>query len=85
MASQEKQFHPKKALPGAISATLVAGGAGLTMSAVQNTLAKTNRGAFGVITRTGGTVGVWGELLPDHGASMANKQRSRDGRSVRVL
>lgn len=58
---EEHQYHPKDAIGDTIQATLVTGGAGLFVSSVQNTLRKQNIGAFGVFTRTGGTVGTFGE------------------------
>lgn len=38
-------------------------GAGLLVSAVQNALDSHSRGAAGVLSRTGGTVGLFGRLL----------------------
>jgi hypothetical protein len=60
MADQEQsiaQYHPKDAVGGAVKATLVTGAAGAFVSTIQNTLTKQNVGAFGVFTRTGGTIG----------------------------
>lgn len=51
---------PKDAVSGTIKATLATGTAGVLVSSVQNTLTKQNVGAFGVVTRTGGTIGVFG-------------------------
>jgi len=53
-------YHPKDALGNAIKATLVTGGAGTFISTIQNTLTKQNVGAWGVFTRSGGTIGVFG-------------------------
>lgn len=55
-------YHPKDALGDAIKATLVTGGAGLFISTIQNTLTKQNTGAWGVFTRSGSTIGVFGML-----------------------
>lgn len=54
------EYHPKDALGNAIKATLVTGGAGAFISTIQNTLTKQNVGAWGVFTRSGGTIGVFG-------------------------
>lgn len=56
----EHEYHPKDAVGATIKATAVTGGAGAFISAIQNTLTKQNVGAFGVFTRTGGTIAVFG-------------------------
>jgi hypothetical protein len=53
-------YHPKDALGDAIKATLVTGGAGAFISTIQNTLTKQNVGAWGVFTRSGSTIGIFG-------------------------
>lgn len=55
-------YHPKDALGGAIRGTLITGSAGLFISTIQNTLTKSNTGAFGVFTRSGSTIGIFGML-----------------------
>lgn len=40
--------------------TALTGGVGLLASAVQNTLTRQNVGPWGVLTRTGGTIGIFG-------------------------
>jgi hypothetical protein len=55
-------YQPHDALGNSIKATLVTGGAGLFISTIQNTLTKQNTGAWGVFTRTGSTIGVFGRL-----------------------
>jgi len=62
MATESEQYHPKDAIEAAISGTLILGGAGFLVSAVQNTLAKSNIGPWGVFTRTGGVIGSFGRL-----------------------
>ncbi|TGJ79647.1 hypothetical protein E0Z10_g9119 [Xylaria hypoxylon] len=54
--AEERFFHQKDAVKSGIQGALVGGGAGLLFSAVQNSLAKHNVGAWGVFTRTGGTI-----------------------------
>lgn len=56
---EEHHFHQHDAIKSGIKGSLVGGGAGLITSAVQNSLAKRNVGAFGVFTRTGGTVAMF--------------------------
>ncbi len=41
--------------------------AGLSLSAIQNSLTKQNVGAWGVFTRTGGTIAVFGQNNMQHG------------------
>jgi hypothetical protein len=60
MASEDEQYHPKDAVKAAINGTLITGAAGGLVSAVQNTLTKRNVGAWGVFTRSGSTIAVFG-------------------------
>ncbi|KAI0388863.1 hypothetical protein F5Y17DRAFT_470123 [Xylariaceae sp. FL0594] len=53
---EERFYHRKDAISAGIQGAMVGGGAGLLLSAVQNSLAKQNVGAWGVFTRTGGTI-----------------------------
>lgn len=53
-------YQPKDALGAAIKATMVTGAAGTFISTIQNTLTKQNVGAFGIFTKTGGTIAVFG-------------------------
>ncbi|KAK6842764.1 hypothetical protein PG990_005301 [Apiospora arundinis] len=52
----QEPFHQKNAIKSAVTGSLVGGAAGFFASAIQNSLAKQNVGAWGVVTRTGGTV-----------------------------
>jgi hypothetical protein len=54
-------YEHKPPLELAGTAGLKGAGAGLLVSAVQNALDTHSRGAMGVLTRTGGTVGLFGE------------------------
>ena len=56
----EELYQPKDAVGATIKATLVTGTAGTFVSAIQNVLTKQNVGAFGVFTRTGSTIAVFG-------------------------
>ncbi|CAK7241361.1 MAG: hypothetical protein STHCBS139747_002822 [Sporothrix thermara] len=49
-------YQPQDSLYAGVKGTAVVGGAGLFLSAIQNSLQKRNVGAWGVLTRTGGTV-----------------------------
>jgi hypothetical protein len=60
MASGDDQYHPKDAVKAAINGTMITGAAGGLVSAIQNTLTKRNVSAWGVFTRTGGTIAVFG-------------------------
>jgi hypothetical protein len=53
-------FHPKDAISTSFDAAKLTGGAGLLVAAVQNTLLRENIGAFGVFTRFGSTVALFG-------------------------
>ena len=55
-------YHPKDALGHAVKAVAITGGAGLFISTIQNTLTKQNTGAWGVFTRSGSTIGIFGRL-----------------------
>lgn len=59
--TEEKVYHPKDAITAATKTTLLTSGIGLFTSAVQNTLLKRNIGPWGVLTRTGTTIGIFGE------------------------
>lgn len=54
-------YEPKPSLELAGYAAAKGAGAGLLVSAVQNALDSHSRGAMGVLTRTGGTVGLFGQ------------------------
>ena len=56
----DEAYHPQDALSGSIRAATLGGAAGLFYSAIGNTLTKQNIGAFGVFTRFGGNIGLFG-------------------------
>lgn len=61
MASEDEAvYQPKDAVTLAVQSTFVVGGAGLFVSAIQNTLTKQNVSGWGVFTRTGGIIAVFG-------------------------
>lgn len=53
-------FQPKATLRYASAVGIQAAGVGALVSAVQNALSSHNHGAFGIFTRTGGTIGFFG-------------------------
>jgi hypothetical protein len=59
MAQGDEQYHPKDAVKAAINGTLITGAAGGLVSAIQNTLTRRNVSAWGVFTRTGGTIAIF--------------------------
>ena len=59
-AHPAEQHHPQDAIGAATKALLMTGGAGLFISAIQNSLQRENVGALGVFTRTGGTIATFG-------------------------
>ena len=62
MASRERTYQPQDAVAIGINSTLVTGGVGTFVSAIQNTLTRQNIGAMKVFTRTGTTIAVFGNL-----------------------
>ncbi|EPS45423.1 hypothetical protein H072_566 [Dactylellina haptotyla CBS 200.50] len=73
-------YRPKDAITNTINAIMLTGGAGLVVSGVQNTLARENRGLFGVFTRTGGTIGLFAAMggtyafIKDASANLREKE-----------
>ncbi|RDW67942.1 putative NADH2 dehydrogenase (ubiquinone) 21.3K chain [Coleophoma cylindrospora] len=59
MASGDHHYHPKDAVKACLNGAMVTGSAGAMVSAIQNTLTKRNVNAWGVFTRTGGTIAVF--------------------------
>ncbi|RSH92199.1 hypothetical protein EHS25_008614 [Saitozyma podzolica] len=55
-------FHAHSALNAASKVTLQSAGVGLLVSAVQNALEKHDKGAMGIVTRTGGTIAFFAAM-----------------------
>ncbi len=53
-------YEPQDALGASIRSAALTGAAGTFLAAVQNTVAKENYGPFGVFTRFGKTIGLFG-------------------------
>jgi len=62
MAPEHAAYRPKDAISATIRSTMVTAGAGAIISGVQNTLTKQNVGAFGILTKTGGTIAVFAAM-----------------------
>ena len=78
MATDEKpNYEPKDAVSVAIQSTLLMGGAGLFASAVQNTLTKANVSGWGVFSRSGGIIGLfgWFEVVPSRSHTRTNETK----------
>jgi len=60
--TKDQTYDPKPAIQYAGIAGLQTGGAGLLVSCVRNALESHNRGAWGVFTRTGGTIAFFGTI-----------------------
>ncbi|KAI1112893.1 hypothetical protein F5Y14DRAFT_419888 [Nemania sp. NC0429] len=54
---EDRLFHQRDAIKSGLQGAIVGGSAGFFLSAVQNSLAKRNVGAWGVFTRSGSTIG----------------------------
>jgi hypothetical protein len=63
MASEDDQYKPQDAVQAAINGTMIVGGAGALVSAIQNSLTKRNVSAWGVFTRTGSTIATFGIVV----------------------
>ncbi|KAI9717371.1 MAG: hypothetical protein M1812_004723 [Candelaria pacifica] len=62
MASERPPYRPKDAVGSALRSTMITGGAGTFVSAIQNTLTRSNVNAWGVFTRSGGTIAVFAAM-----------------------
>src|SRR5437763_5518203 len=58
-------YEPKDAIAQSVRSATFTGSAGLLLAAVQNTLSRENVGAFGVFTKFGGTIALFG-ISPGH-------------------
>ena len=61
-SEDEATYKPKDAVEIGIESTLITGAAGLAVAAIQNTLTKQNVSAWGVFTRGGGIIAMFGVL-----------------------
>lgn len=63
MSTTDDHYQPQDTVAESLRATLITGTAGLTLSAVQNTLAKQNATAMGIFTRSGSTIAFFGQFV----------------------
>lgn len=63
-STEPSAFEPRSSLQNAAFVGLQSAGVGTLVSAVQNALDHHNRGAAGILTRTGGTIGFFSEYIP---------------------
>ena len=61
-SEEEVAYKPKDAVGLSIESTLITGAAGLTIAAIQNSLTKQNVSGWGVLTRGGGIIAIFGVL-----------------------
>lgn len=61
---EEIPFEPKDAINRTITISLTTGAAGFFLSTVQNTLARSQVGAFGVFTKFGPTTAWFSTWIP---------------------
>jgi len=87
----EELYQPKDAITAAIKATGVTGAAGAFVSTIQNTLVRHNAGAWGAITRFGGTTALFGKDKRGYKCGRGGREESADsmntscdGRSLRI-
>ena len=70
-------YQPKPTVRNAAVTALQSGAVGVLVSAVQNALGSHNRGAMGILTRSGGTIGFFGMLyLPSGLRDLAERHVS---------
>lgn len=60
MADEHSTYHPVDTLANTATTTLQTGVAGAILAGVQNSLRKQNVGAWGILTRSGHIIGIYG-------------------------
>lgn len=63
-ASLKPVYEERPSVKNAALVSLQAGGVGVLVASVQNALDHHNRGAMGIFTRSGGTIGFFGQFRP---------------------
>ncbi|CAK7264077.1 hypothetical protein SEPCBS119000_000815 [Sporothrix epigloea] len=84
---QGDEYQPQDALYAGVKGTAVVGGAGLFLSAIQNSLQKRNVGAWGIFSRTGGTVASFaavGGVFEFSRVASANLRQKNDAYNTAV-
>ncbi|CAK7208716.1 hypothetical protein SCUCBS95973_000196 [Sporothrix curviconia] len=80
-------YQPQDSLYAGVKGVAAVGGAGLFLSAIQNSLQKRNVGAWGVFTRTGGTVASFaavGGVFEFSRVATANLRQKNDAYNTAV-
>ena len=88
MADQDQvegQYHPKDAISATIKATAITAGAGAFISTIQNTLTKHNVGAFGAVSRFGGTTAVFGRTRSSQKSHWGEGEKYANGSVPQLL
>lgn len=67
MADQHATYHPQDTLANTGNAMLQTTAVGAVLAGVQNTLRKQNVGALGIITKSGGTIALFGAQTLNRG------------------
>lgn len=78
---EENFFEPKSPIPSATTVAYQAAAVGALVSVLQNALSSHKAGALGVLTRTGGTIGMFtamGAVFAFTEATMANERQKDD-------
>jgi len=76
-----QQFIPQDAIAISVKSATMTGGAGLLVAAAQNTMSRTNVGAFGVFTRFGNTIALFAAMGGTYAfisTASANLREKRD-------
>lgn len=66
-------FSERSAFADGMTAAGASAGAGLLVSAIQNSVQTHNKGALGVFTRTGSTIALFSEYLLSHSQGMVHQ------------
>lgn len=61
MGDNLEVYDAREPVADAAKMGLITGGVGVFISTIQNALSSHNRGALGIFTRTGGTIGIFGQ------------------------
>lgn len=59
---EKPAYQPQDSISIAIKSTMILGGGGALIAGVQNTLSKSNVGPWGIFTRSGSTIAVFGMI-----------------------
>ncbi|KAL9625048.1 MAG: hypothetical protein Q9160_000777 [Pyrenula sp. 1 TL-2023] len=80
-SDEDRTYQPEDAIANSVQALAITGAAGLFVSAIQNSLARQNVSAWGVLTRTGGTAALFASMGGAYGfvkTASANLREKHD-------